>query len=317
MKIKNRKSFVIGIKGKTLLKTEKNFLKKYKPWGVILFSRNIYSIKQTKNLTQQIKKIFSDSNYPILIDEEGGKVSRLSKFLDSSIFSAEFFGKLFKKDPKKFHIIYDVYIKQISYILKSLGINLNTVPVLDIRRKNANSVIGNRAYSSNKFIVSKMGNICINSFFNNKIGTMMKHIPGHGLSKVDSHKQKPIIKKSIKYLKNFDFFPFKNKKCLFAMTGHLVFKKIDSYNTATHSKKIIKLIRKNIGFKNLIISDDISMLALKSSISVNTKKAFIAGCNLVLHCNGKLSEMKEVAKNSPTVSKFIINKTSQFNDIIS
>ena len=317
MKINNRKSFVTGIKGKTLSNTEKFFLKKYKPWGVILFSRNIHSIKQTQNLTQQIKKIFKDNNYPILIDEEGGKVSRLSKFLDSSTFSAEFFGKLLKENPNKFHIFYDVYIKQICYILKILGINLNTVPVLDIRRKNANSVIGNRAYSSNKLIVSKMGNICINSFFNNKIGTMMKHIPGHGLSKVDSHKKKPIIKKSIKYLKNFDFFPFKNKKCLFAMTAHIVYQKIDPDNAATHSKKVIKLIRNNIGFKNLIISDDISMKALKNSISINTKKAFIAGCNLVLHCNGKLSEMKEVARNSPTVSKFIIKKTSQFNDIIS
>ena len=313
----NRKAAIISIRGSKLTASEIKLLKKEKPWGIILFKRNIITFKQTKNLTQKIRSCMKDPLYPILIDEEGGKVSRLSKFLDSSIFSAEFFGKLFKKDPKKFHIIYDVYIKQISYILKSLGINLNTVPVLDIRRKNANSVIGNRAYSSNKLIVSKMGNICINSFFNNKIGTMMKHIPGHGLSKVDSHKKKPIIKKSIKYLKNFDFFPFKNKKCLFAMTAHIVYQKIDPYNAATHSKKVIKLIRNNIGFKNLIISDDISMKALKNSISINTKKAFIAGCNLVLHCNGKLSEIKEVAKNSPTVSKFIIKKTSQFNDIIS
>ena len=109
---------------------------------------------------------------------------------------------------------------------------------------------------------------------------------------------------------------FVNKKSLFAMTAHIVYKNIDKHNCATHSKKVIYLIRKKIGFKNLIISDDISMKALKYSIKLNTTKSFDAGCNLVLHCNGKLKEMHQVAINSPIVNSFVIKKTSQFINII-
>ena len=133
--ISNRRCFITGIKSTKLNKKEVNFLKKYKPWGIILFSRNIKTISQTQKLTQQIKSIFKDKNYPILIDEEGGKVSRLNKFIDSTIFTAEFFGNLYKKDKKKFNIYYNVYIKQVSYLLNLLEINVNTVPVLDVRRK--------------------------------------------------------------------------------------------------------------------------------------------------------------------------------------
>ncbi len=122
---KNHKSFICGLKGKYLSNQEKKFLTKHKPWGVILFSRNISSIKQTKNLTNSIKKIFKNNNYPILIDEEGGRVTRLKKFIDSSLFSAKYFGDLYKKNNKKFEIYFSVYVKQISYLLRSLGININ------------------------------------------------------------------------------------------------------------------------------------------------------------------------------------------------
>ena len=314
--IKKRRSFISGIKGTKLKKKEVFFLKKYKPWGIILFSRNIKSISQTQKLTSQIKKLFNDKNYPILIDEEGGKVSRLNKFIDNSIFSAEFFSNLYTKDKKKFYIFYNIYVKQISYLLNLLGININTVPVLDVRRKTTNNVIGNRSFSSNPLIVSKLGKICINKFHENNIATVIKHIPGHGLSKVDSHSELPIVNKNINLLKKIDFFPFKKQNALLSMTAHIVYTSIDKKNTATHSKKIINIIRKKIGFKNIIISDDISMKALKFSISKNTTQAFNAGCNLVLHCNGKLKEMLLVAKKSPLLSDFVIKKTSQLINII-
>ena len=144
--INKRRRFITGIKGIKLSQKEIVFLKKYKPWGVILFSRNIISISQTQKLTSHIKKLFNDINYPILIDEEGGRVSRLNKFIDNSIFSAEFFNQLYIKDKKKFNIYYDVYVKQISYLLNLLGININNVPVLDIRRKFTHEVIGNRSF---------------------------------------------------------------------------------------------------------------------------------------------------------------------------
>jgi len=313
---KNHKSFVCGIKGIYLSNKEKKFLIKYKPWGIILFSRNIKTIKQTKILTNSIKKIFKNENYPILIDQEGGRVTRLKKFIDTSIFSAKFFGDLYKKNNKKFEIYFNVYINQISYLLKTLGININSVPVLDIRKVKSHNVIGDRSYSSNKKIVSKIGDICIEKFHKNRIATIIKHIPGHGLARSDSHKKLPIINQKIEYLLKNDFQTFKNKKSLMAMTGHLLFKNIDK-ETVTHSKKIIKLIRNKIGFKNIIITDDLSMNALTYSLEENVKKSFLAGCNLALHCNANLKEMLIVAKNSPKIDNFIVKKTSQLTEIIS
>jgi beta-N-acetylhexosaminidase len=313
----NRRSFIIGIKSTILTSKEKKFLKKYKPWGIILFSRNINSLKQTKKLTDKIKKIFKDNNYPILIDQEGGRVNRLNRIFNAAPLTGQFFGKLFLNDKKKFYYYYKIFVEQTSSLLKLIGANINTVPILDVRSKGSSSVIGDRSFSNNPKIVSQIGNICINKFHLNKIATIIKHIPGHGLAKVDSHKLTPCVKKSLKYLIKNDFSTFKNKKSLFAMTAHIIYKDIDKINTATHSKKIIKLIRNNIKFKNLIISDDISMKSLKGSIKDNTLKAFNAGCNLVLHCNANYNQMVEVAINSPKISKFIIKKTSQFYRILS
>ena len=313
----NKRSFITGIKSTTLSKKEKKFLNDYKPWGVILFSRNIKSLKQTKKLTDEIKKIFKDNKYPILIDQEGGRVNRLKNFFNEELLTGEFFGKLYLKDKRKFNYYYKIFINQTSFLLKSIGVNINTLPVLDLRSRGGSSVIGDRAFSNNAKIVSKIGDICINYFHKNKIATVIKHIPGHGLAKVDSHKQTPTIKKNQKYLIKNDFSTFKNKASFFAMTAHIIYQKIDKLNTATHSKKIIKIIRNNIRFKNILMSDDISMKSLKSSIKDNTVRAFNAGCDLVLHCNGNYKEMLIVAKNSPLVSKFIIKKTSQFHKIIS
>tara|TARA_B100000945_G_scaffold231060_1_gene187439 strand:+ start:17 stop:967 length:951 start_codon:yes stop_codon:yes gene_type:complete len=314
--IKNRRAFITGLKSFSLSVNEKKFLKKYKPWGVIIFSRNIKSFNQLKKLTTDVKKIFNDPKYPILIDEEGGRVNRLKKLFDTSIFTGSFFGSIYKKDIKKFYPYYKIYSKQISYILKSVGINVNTVPVLDVRRLNSNDIIGDRSFSSNPKVVSKIGDFCIDQFTKNQIGTIIKHIPGHGLAKVDSHKKTPIVTEKISLLNKKDFYPFKNKKSLFAMTAHIIYQKIDNSYAATHSKKVIDLIRNKIKFKNLIITDDISMKGLKFSIENNTIKAFSAGCNLVLHCNGRFKEMMIVAKNSPKVNKFIITKTLKFYKIL-
>jgi len=313
----NRRSFITGIKSTTLSVKEKKFLLQYKPWGVILFSRNIASLKQSKKLTDHIKKIFKDKNYPILIDQEGGRVNRLKKIFNADPLTGEFFGKLYLKDKKKFYNYYKIFIKQTSFLLKTIGVNINTLPVLDLRINGSSSIIGDRSFSKDPKIVSKIGNICINNFHSNNIGTVIKHIPGHGLAKVDSHKITPTVNKNLKYLMKNDFSTFKKKSSLFAMTAHIIYTNIDKTNTATHSKKIIQLIRNNIKFKNIIMTDDISMKSLKSSIKVNTLRAFNAGCDLVLHCNGNIKEMSDVAINSPLISKFIIKKTSQFYKIIS
>ena len=315
--IKNRKAFIVGIKAYKLSSKEKLFLKKFKPWGIILFSRNIKSIQQVKALTDNIKKIFKDKKYPILLDQEGGRVNRLNKIITFDNLTSEYFGNLFEEDKMKLDIIYKLFIDKTSYLLKLIGVNINTVPVLDLRVKGSSNVIGDRSYSQNKNTVSKMGSLCIKLFHENSIGTIIKHIPGHGLAKVDSHNFTPIVKKSLKYLNINDFYPFKNQRSFFAMTGHVIYDKLDKNNTATHSKIIIRHIRNKIGFKNILISDDLSMKSLKENIRTNTIKAFEAGCNIALHCNANLTEMTIVANNTPLISKFIMKKTSQFYKILS
>ena len=313
----NRRSFIIGIKSTKLSKKEKKFLKKFKPWGIILFTRNIKDINQTFNLTSSIRKIFNDKKYPILIDQEGGRINRLKNIISFENLSSEFFGNQFNKNYKKFKFFYKLFIDKTSYLLKSIGVNINTSPVLDLRYKGASSIIGDRSFSNNPKIVSKIGDYCIKLFHENGIGTVIKHIPGHGQAKVDSHYFTPVVSTKQRLLFKKDFIVFKKKKTLFAMTAHIVFKNIDKDNTVTHSKKMINLIRNVIGFKNILISDDLSMKSLKGTIKENTIKTFKAGCNLALHCNGNYSEMEIVAKNSPLINKFIIKKTSQFYEILS
>lgn len=313
----NRKAFIVGIKSTKMTQKEKSFLKKHKPWGIILFSRNIQTINQTKTLTDEIKKIFNDKNYPILIDQEGGRVNRLKNIILFDNLTSEFYGYLYQSNKKKFDTYYNLFVDKTSYLLKLIGVNINTVPVLDLRYKGASNIIGDRSFSKNKKIVSKLGDICINLFHKNSIGTVIKHIPGHGLAKVDSHNFTPIINKSIKYLTKNDFYTFKNKQSFFAMTGHIIYKNLDTINTVTHSKILISFIRNKIRFKNILISDDLSMKSLKDNIKTNVVKAFEAGCNIVLHCNGNLKEMEIIANNSPLINNFIIKKTSQFYKILS
>ena len=267
-----KKAIIFGIKGPKLTINEKYLLKKYKPWGIILFSRNIVDLNQLKLLIKEIKFLVNDDKYPVLIDQEGGSVSRLNKIIDLSIFSQNFFGKIYNKNKKKFEVFYKIYINTVCSILNELGININTVPVLDIKRKKSHSIIGDRSFSYNKNIISKLGKICIKLYKKNKIGTVIKHIPGHGLSIVDSHFNLPIVSKNKRFLLNNDFKVFKNMNSFFAMTAHIIYDQLDPINTATHSKIIInEFIRKHIGFKGILISDDISMKALKYDLIMQLK----------------------------------------------
>ena len=308
-----KKAIVFGINGYKLTLNEKRFFKKTKPWGLILFSRNIKSIKQLKKLIDDIKMTFNDNKYPILIDQEGGKVSRLDKIVDFSIFSQTYFANLYRKNKKLFYHNYKLYINNVSEIFKFVGININTVPVLDIFRKKSHSIIGSRSYSDNANEIINLANICIKLFKKNNIFTVIKHIPGHGLSKDDTHLNQPIISASKKVLIKNDFRPFKYCNSFFGMTCHAVYSAYDINNTATHSKTIInEVIRKHIGFRGILISDDISMKALKYNLEDNATKALEAGCNLILHCNGNINEMIKLSKVIPTIDKFTQKKTSHF-----
>tara|TARA_B100000378_G_scaffold93331_1_gene73717 strand:- start:1840 stop:2787 length:948 start_codon:yes stop_codon:yes gene_type:complete len=312
-----RKAIIVGIRGIKLSSEEIYLLKKEKPWGVILFSRNIKNLIQLKKLIIDIKNCIKDKNYPILIDQEGGRVSRLNKIIDLSIFSQGFFGNFYKNDRKTFYDYYKIYIDTVCEIIKKVGININTVPVLDVRRKNSHSIIGNRSFSNDPSIVSKMGNLCINLYSKNKIATVIKHIPGHGLSKCDSHHKLPVINTKKNELIKKDFKPFKNCKSPFAMTAHVIYSIYDPINTATHSRIVInEIIRKHIGFRGILISDDISMKALRYGLKDNATKALDAGCNLILHSNGNIQEMSKLTKIIPTIDKFTQKKTSHFYNFL-
>jgi beta-N-acetylhexosaminidase len=312
-----RKAIIVGIRGIKLSSEEIYLLKKEKPWGVILFSRNIKNLIQLKKLIIDIKNCIKDKNYPILIDQEGGRVSRLNKIIDLSIFSQGFFGNFYKNDRKNFYDYYKIYIDTVCEIIKKVGININTVPVLDVRRKNSHSIIGNRSFSSDASIVSKMGNLCINLYSKNKIATVIKHIPGHGLAKCDSHRKLPVINTKKNELIKKDFIPFKNCKSPFAMTAHVIYSIYDPINTATHSRIVInEIIRKHIGFRGILISDDISMKALRYGLKDNATKALDAGCNLILHSNGNMQEMSKLTKIIPTIDKFTQKKTSHFYNFL-
>ena len=191
----SRKSFIVGVKSTKLSLKEKNFLKKYKPWGVILFTRNIKNIKQTSKLTSSIRGIFKDKKYPILIDQEGGRVNRLKNIISIDNLTSEFFGNTYIKNNNEFKFFYKLFIDKTSYLLKLIGVNINTSPVLDLRVKGSSNIIGDRSFSNNPKIVSKIGDYCIKHFHKNGIGTVIKHIPGHGLAKKDSHNFTPVINK--------------------------------------------------------------------------------------------------------------------------
>ena len=313
-----RKAAIISISGFSLTKKEISIFKKEKPWGVILFKRNILSKKQLKKLTFSIKKIMKDKRYPILIDEEGGRVTRLSNFLNNSKFNQKYIGDIYRIDKKIGLNLYKSYIDAISSHLRNLGININTSPVLDLYKKSAHKIIGERSYSENPAIVNELGCACVKFYKNNKIGTVIKHIPGHGRANTDSHFKLPIINKDLALLKKNDFKCFKKTKSYFAMTAHILYDKIDNKNNVTHSKILIKdIIRKEIGFKGILISDDISMKALQYNVVKNAKLALSAGCNLILYCAGKTHELKKILQETPYIDSFTKKKTSEFYKFLS
>ena len=307
-----KKSIIISIKGFKLSRREKTLLSKEKPWGLILFKRNIKSITQIKKLILNIKFLTKDTKFPIMIDEEGKNVSRLSKVINHNL-SANFFGRMYNQDKIFCVNLYKHYLDSLSKILNKIGININTIPVLDVLRSNTNKVIGSRSFSNDKKIVKKLGEITIERLHSYKIANVIKHIPGHGGATADSHIKTPKVSLSVVKLNEIDFFPFKSSKARFAMTSHILYHKLDKHNVATFSKKIIKdTIRKKIGFKGILISDDISMKALKYDLITNAKKSLEAGCNLVLYCSGNIDDNFRLIRSVPYIDQFTSKKTSEF-----
>ena len=307
-----KKAIIISIKGYSLSINEKNLLAKERPWGLILFKRNIKSVRQVKQLIKKIRKLTKDSKFPILIDEEGSSVSRLKELVNHN-FSQKSLGDIYKINKEVSLFFYKDYINNLTNFLKKIGININTVPVLDVLRKNTNKIIGNRSFSNDPNIVKKLGQICVKQYQLNKLATVIKHLPGHGCASLDSHLKMPKVKLNYRDLNKIDFLPFKSNQSKFAMTAHILYEKIDKKNVATFSKKIISnIIRKKLGFKGILISDDISMKALKYDLVTNAKKSLLAGCNIVLYCAGNYKDTYKLIKEVPFIDKFTAKKTSEF-----
>lgn len=297
-------AIIFGIDSFKLNLNEITFFKKYKPWGIILFSRNIKNLEQVKNLTTSIKDLFKDKNFPILIDQEGGMVNRFKNIINLENYNAKYFGDIYNNDPK-FYSKFDKFLKINISILKYCGININTVPVLDLFNADKKNVIGNRSFSKNYKIVVKLSKYLMESYKKSGLETVIKHIPGHGCTSIDSHFALPQVNLSLDYLKNNDFRTFKKVNSYLAMTAHILYKNIDPTRCATQSKKIINdIIRKYLSFRGILMSDDICMKALSGSMLKNAKLTLDAGCNVLLHCNGNLDQMKKLSLIVPEIDNF-------------
>ena len=301
---------IIGLEGTILNDNETKFLSDYKPWGVILFQRNCINHKDTLTLIDKIKSK-THKDMPILIDQEGGRVSRLNYPEFPRTLSAKLFGDIFIKDKELALRALTLNINLIAGSLKDMGINIKTVPVLDIPSQKESGVIGDRAYSSDKDIVSQMGKIVLNENNSNGIGSVIKHIPGHGRATVDSHLDLPIIIDEKSILENDDFIPFKAlNNAPLAMTAHAIYEKFDKNNVATLSKTMItEIIRSKIGFKGTLMTDDVSMKALSGDVGTNSLLALQAGCDLVLHCNGNFDEICQIADKISILNLISIDPT--------
>ncbi len=286
---------IFAIKTYFLTDDEISLFKKHLPWGIILFERNVLNKKQVKNLTKQIKKISQEIN--ILIDEEGGRITRLKKIFLEKLPTALVLGELYEKNKvlgkKKIIKTY----QEIANRLKILGINIACSPVCDLQHKNTHQIIGDRAFSSNLETVISCAKIASDTFLKNDIIPVLKHIPGHGRADLDSHLDLPVIKDDLEVLEKSDFKIFKQlNNYPLAMTAHIIYNSLDKKMPITLSKKSISYIKDNLNYRGKIISDDINMKALQNySIAEITKLTIASGVDFVLHCNGDINEMKEIA----------------------
>ncbi len=288
---------ICGVSGNELLKEEADFIKNYNPWGIILFARNCTSRSQLKELIENLK-ILTHKDIPIMIDQEGGRIHRLKYSDEYILYSANLFGRIYETNKTDALEALGLQCKIIANELNELGISVNASPVLDVPNGEESGVIGDRSFSNNKEIAATLGKEAINSFISMGINPVIKHIPGHGRAQVDSHFELPIVDTKYDELVEMDFYPF--QACNFsnlAMTAHIVFSNIDPEYPVTISNKIISsVIRKLIKFEGLLMTDDISMKALKGDIGKLSLAALEAGCDLILHCNGNLSEMNTIAE---------------------
>jgi beta-N-acetylhexosaminidase len=297
------RAFIIGVSGTEFTPQELDFLKEFDPWGFILFKRNIEHPQQVKALTETFRKTVGRFDAPVLVDQEGGRVQRLTKPHWPLYPTGETYGRIGRIDPESAKKAANLGAYLIGIDLISVGISVDCLPVLDIPVAGAHDVIGDRAYGRDAETVSVLGRAAAEGLMASGVIPIIKHIPGHGRAGVDSHLDLPIVNAQLSDLET-DFMPFKaNADLPMAMTAHVVYEAIDPNNPATTSKSVIEtIIRGKIGFDGLLMGDDVSMQALKGPIAKRAKASLAAGCDVVLHCNGHFDEMQALAAVVPELT---------------
>ncbi len=299
--VSGSKAFITGVAGPTLTPDERAFLRAERPWGFILFKRNIQHKSQAADLISEIRQTVGRPNAPVLIDQEGGRVQRLQPPDWPSYPPGAIFGRIFERDAAKGCRAANLGARLIAADLTEIGIDVDCLPIADVPVVGADNVIGDRAYGTDPATVSAIGRAVAEGLRDGGVLPILKHIPGHGRAVVDSHHLLPVVDTTREDLAATDFEPFRALADLpMAMTAHVIFSPYDPTRPATTSATIVaQVIRGLIGFDGLLMGDDVSMNALEGTIAQRSRDTIAAGCDVVLACNGRFDEMRAVADNVP------------------
>ena len=297
-------AFISGCEGTSLTSQEVAFFERTNPWGLILFKRNVDSPEQITHLTAHFRKITGRTNAPVLIDQEGGRVQRMGPPLWRKFPVAAKYSILYDRDPIRALKLVRLVTRLMAKDLFDVGINVDCLPVLDVPQPGSHEIIGDRAYGVTPERVSVLARAAVTGLMEGGVLGIIKHIPGHGRAMSDSHMSLPTVDTDYQELLHGDFLPFAALADIpMAMTAHVVYTAIDPDNPATMSNKLISgLIREQFGYDGLLMTDDLSMQALDGSFADRAANAIAAGCDVTLHCNGKISEGELVAEGSGTLS---------------
>jgi len=297
------RAFISGLSGLTLTADERVFLREARPWGLILFKRNIEDKFQVTDLIgEALHELGGEA--PVLVDQEGGRVQRLGPPHWPAYPPGAAYGRIYDRDPDAGLAAARLGARLIAADLIELGINVDCLPLADVPVAGADRVIGDRAYGETPAKVAAIAGAVAEGLAEGGVLPVLKHIPGHGRANADSHLKLPVVHADRATLEATDFAAFRPLKRLpLAMTAHVVFTAIDPVRPATTSATMIgEVIRGFIGFDGLLMGDDVSMGALSGSIAERSRASLAAGCDLVLHCNGQMDEMRSVASEAPELT---------------
>jgi beta-N-acetylhexosaminidase len=297
------RAFITGVGGLALTDRERAFLREAQPWGFILFRRNVASPQQLRGLIDEMRDALG-RRAPILIDQEGGRVQRLGPPHWPVYPPGAAYGTAYDRDRDQGLAAARLGARLIAADLFELGIDVDCLPLADVPVRNADPIVGDRAYGNEPGKVAAIARAIAQGLDAGGVLPVLKHIPGHGRAGVDSHKKLPVVEAKRAVLEATDFAAFVPLADLpMAMTAHVVFTAIDPIAPATVSATIVReVIRGSIGFDGLLMSDDISMEALSGAVGERAQNAIAAGCDVVLHCNGDMSEMTAVAAGVPPLA---------------